>query len=470
MGRFGIERAVLWQGLREAAAGARDFNALCILEHVLPASAMRAPVQPPPPAAPAPDDPAYVQFSSGSTARPKGVVITHRNVVYNLAWAVGDAPRESGHTGLTWLPLYHDMGLVGGFLSNLLLPNPVVLMHTLCFLMKPVSWLEAITRFRVDGTNCPNFALDVCAWRIPERDLDRRRIDLRSWKYLGLGAEPIRTPSVERFVKRFKRFGFDPLAVHPGYGMAEATLMATSISYREGLTVRRVDGARLVSVGRPVGDTELRILDPDGRQLGAGRVGEVALRGTSVSPGYLDAPQETAASFRDGWFHTGDLGTLDDQGRLYITGRLKDLIIIQGRNVYGHEIAHVVEALPAVAKGKVYAFGVERDGREGVVVLAVPARRPPAQMGKRAELVARGLGLTGLPGRALGWVLAILGTLAGRFRRLEVPEIERRIRSHLMKELGLAVEDVLLVTSIPKTTSGKVKRDACEELYRQSRA
>ncbi len=383
----------------------------------------------PPPAAVSPDDLAFVQFSSGSTSRPKGVRITHRNLLDNLRLIVENDRRTADSVMVSWLPLYHDMGLVGGLLSNLVRHNTTVLMDPLCFLLRPINWLRAVSRHRGTLTAVPNFALDLCTDRITDEQLADEPLDLGSFRYVYNGAEPVRPESIRRFEQRFAPCGFVPGSIRPVYGMSEATLIISAPGFddRE-RPVREIDGAPVPSVGRPLGDLEVRIVDERGAALGPGRVGEIRVRGTSITPGYLDAGGGPAGPTPDGWLPTGDLGLLDAAGRLYIAGRKNDLIIHQGRNYYAHDIAARIAELPGVRKGKVFVFGVEHEERERVVVMTAPPRR------------ARGG---------------------------DAEEFKTAIRRFVLREFGLPVHDVHLVGQMPKTTSGKVARHRCVDIYRR---
>lgn len=394
----------------------------------------------PEPAQVAPDDVAFVQFSSGSTSQPKGIPITHRSLLYNLSLIVDNDRRSEGSVFVSWLPLYHDMGLVGGLLTNFMCPNTLVLMPPKCFIARPIFWLDAITRFRGTVTAIPNFALDVCTQRISDEQLRDSRPDLGSLRYVYNGSEPVRPASIRRFEERLGRFGFVPGSIYPVYGMAEATLIVSAPPFEHPETVRTFEGRAVPSVGYPLGDFQVEIRDEDGRRLGADRVGEIHLRGTSVTRGYLGSQGEAAGRGADGWLATGDLGFLDAEGRLYVTGRKKDLLIVQGQNFYGHDIAACVEEGLGLRPGTVHAFSVEGEEAESVVVMvAVP--RP------RSRETAGGQGPSVDPDRL----------------RADVYKL-------ILREFGLAVRDVHLVQRLPKTTSGKIMRHECLRMYVERRA
>ncbi len=381
------------------------------------------------PAAVEPGDVAFVQFSSGSTSHPKGVRITHRGLVTNASLIAANDRRTVESVWVSWLPLYHDMGLVGGLLTNFLLKNDLVLMHPRCFLTRPVSWLAAISKYGGTVTAIPNFALDLCSERIPEEQLEEFRIDLRTFRYIYNGAEPVRPKSIRRFEERFVPWGYVPGSIYPVYGMSETTLIVSAPDRDRPEVVRRIEGMDVPSVGYPLGDFRVRIVDEQGNDLAAGEIGEILLRGTSVTPGYLDE-KANAESLRDGWLSTGDLGILDEEGRLYITGRKKDLIIYQGKNFYGHDVAASVAELPVAKVGHTYAFSVDVDGVERVVVMLTPAK-------------SDGEGF-------------------------DAETVRETVKRHVLRSFGLPVDDVVLVPRIPKTTSGKVSRHLCEQIYREA--
>ncbi|HZN56309.1 MAG TPA: AMP-binding protein [Candidatus Polarisedimenticolaceae bacterium] len=374
------------------------------------------------PASVTPGDVAFVQFSSGSTSQPKGVRITHGGIVHNIGLIVDSDRRTSESVWVSWLPLYHDMGLIGGLLTNFLLKNPLVLMHPRCFVTRPIAWLQAISRHRGYVTAIPNFALDICTQRISDEQLRETPLDLSSFRYIYNGSEPVRPGSIRRFEERFARFGFVPGSVRPVYGMAEATLIISAPRFEEPEIVRTIEGMEIPSVGHPLGDFEVRIRDEAGSDLPPGSVGELHIRGTSVTPGYLDATGDASGVSRDGWLATGDLGIRDADGRLFITGRKKDLMIVQGRNFYGHDIAACIEETYALRSGSAYVFSIEREGQEVVVVMLAPAEPPPETL--RAD-----------------------------------------IQKLVLREFGLAIHDLHVVQRIPKTTSGKIIRHVCRQMY-----
>jgi len=386
-----------------------------------------------------PDDVAFVQFSSGSTAHPKGVRITHRGILYNIGLVMGADRRTPDSVWVGWLPLYHDMGLVGGLLTNLVHRNTLVLMHPRCFVTRPIAWLAAITRHRGTVTAIPNFALDICTQRVTDEQLRETPLDLSTFRFIHNGSEPVRIASIRRFEEKFSRSGFVPGSIYPVYGMAEATLIITAPKHGEPEVVRRIGGMDVPSVGFPLGDFEIEIRDDDGAVLGAGRVGEIHVRGTSVTPGYLETA-DASGLIQDGWLATGDLGLRDSEGRLYITGRKKDLIIIQGRNFYGHDVAACVEESLGLRPGSAHVFSIDREGQEAVIVMLALPKQAANGAGDRRD------------------------------RAVELDQLRLDIRKLVLREFGLGVHDVHFVQRIPKTTSGKIIRHVCQQMYLKSRA
>lgn len=390
-----------------------------------------------------PEDLCFLQFTSGSTSRPKGVMVSHTNLVANATAFLGPhgLDRRDEDVGVSWLPLYHDMGLIGFILGTLICDIPVVILPTESFARMPRLWLETITRFRGTITYAPNFAYQLVTKRVRDRDLER--LDLSSVRVAGCGAEPIRAQTLRDFAERMAPAGFDARAFLPSYGMAESTLavtfhpvsepMVTDVvdadAMKRGEAIRADEDAattlELVSCGVPFPGHDLRIVGEGGEQLGERRVGEVVVRGPSVTAGYYQNADATAEAYRDGWLHTGDLGYLAD-GNLYVCGRIKDLIIIRGANHYPQDIEWVVADLPKVRRGNVVAFSVMRDGVEQLVVAA------EGNSGDAAEL-------------------------------------REAIVQKVNEELGLTPWHVCIVPvgTLPKTSSGKAQRRKTRQMFEE---
>ena len=389
----------------------------------------------------APSDVAFLQFTSGSTSQPKGVVVTHDNLRANsegiMVHGINSTPAD---IGVSWLPLWnHDMGLIGFVFAPIFANVQVVLMHTATFARRPWSWLETISRNRGTITYAPNFAYNLIARRARDRDL--AGIDLSSLRIAGCGAEPIHARTLHAFAERMKAYGFRREAFVPSYGMAEATL-AISIAHspREPRwlqldadalradTVKRVErvgGVDVVNNGPVLPGHEVRIVSVEtGDALGEEQIGEITVRGPSITSGYFRAPEQTALAFRDGWLRTGDLGFLS-AGDVYVCGRLKDLIIVRGRNHFPQDIEWIVAEVEGVRRGNAVAFSTtDSDGDEQLVVVAE----------------------------------ALSSEAAG------LPE---RIASAVLQSAGVSPWQVVLVAqgSIPKTSSGKPQRRKTRELF-----
>ncbi|WP_437742531.1 amino acid adenylation domain-containing protein [Sorangium sp. So ce1504] len=395
---------------------------------------------------------AFLQYTSGSTGTPKGVVLTHGNLLRNELMI----QRAFAHTAesviVGWLPPHHDMGLIGNILQPLYVGVPCIQLAPEHFLMRPRRWLEAISRYRATTSGGPNFAYELCIRKIPPEQ--REGLDLGSWKVAFNGAEPIRAATLDRFAEAFAPAGFRREAFYPCYGLAEATLLVTGGAADAPPVVRAVDraglaqghavfeprrpedGVALVGCGgSPAGD-EVRIVDPETlRPCKDERVGEIWVAGASVAQGYWERPEETALTFEarlstgEGPFlRTGDLG-FSSRGELYVTGRLKDLIIVRGRNIYPQDIELTSEeSHPGLRAGGGAAFSVDVDGEERIVIVQELGRRAPAS--EPAELGA-----------------AIERAVADRHE--------------------VAVHAVVLIKpgNLPRTTSGKVQRRACRARF-----
>ncbi|HYG63041.1 MAG TPA: AMP-binding protein, partial [Thermoanaerobaculia bacterium] len=398
---------------------------------------------------PDPESPAFLQYTSGSTSLPKGVTITHANLVHNSGMIQRAFRQDAESVVVGWLPLYHDMGLIGNVLQPLWCGGRCVLMSPVAFLQRPRRWLEAIGRYRATTSGGPNFAYQLCAQKIGPAE--REGLDLSSWQVAFNGAEPVRAEALERFAAAFGPQGFRREAFYPCYGLAEATLFVSGATLGEPVRVEAVDAAalerheavpageetarRLVSCGRAWDGQRIAIVDPEsGAELPPGRVGEVWVAGPSVAAGYWGRPEVTERDFQarldlgDGPFlRTGDLGFLKD-GELFVTGRLKDLIILRGRNHYPQDLERTAEAGHAELRpGGAAAFAVEVNGEERLVVAAEVERR---------------------------W-------------RAELEELAAAVRRTVAEEHEVQVYEVVLLKpgGLPKTSSGKVQRHACRAGY-----
>ncbi|WP_205873453.1 AMP-binding protein [Mycobacterium camsae] len=394
---------------------------------------------------------ALIQYTSGSTGDPKGVALTHANLIANTE-AIGDAVVRAGlrpsDAVVSWMPLYHDFGLIGTWMGlGLFTGVSVVLISPVDFLTKPALWLWAIDRFRAAAVATTPFALNHVTRRVPDDHV--AGLDLSSLKLAFLGAEPIRANSVDEFCRRFEPYGFRRSAIAPAYGLAESCVgVALSHGGRHGPRVDHVDAARLaaegcalpaergrparsiVSVGVPIRGQQIRVVDAAHRRpLPERWEGRILVRGRSVMSGYFGRPEATAAVLIDGWLDTGDLGYFAD-GELFITGRVKDLIIKAGRNFHPQDIEHAVGRLTGVRKGCVIAFGVpSRDAGEGIVVVL--------------ETTETTTDFTWCHG------------------------LKASVRAAVVETTGTSLDDVVLIRrgSMLKTSSGKLRRQETRQAY-----
>lgn len=407
---------------------------------------------------------AFLQYTSGSTNQPKGVMVSHRNLLENSAYMRHSMMVTPDSTIATWLPAYHDMGLIFGLIQPLFTGVPCYAMAPVAFLQQPLKWLRAISRYRATHSAAPNFAFEMCAQKITAAQ--REELDLSSWRVAINGAEPIRFDTLRRFVDAFGPCGFRREAFLPGYGLAEATLMVSGFKRFPTPDVRAVEvealeqnravqaepgteGTKLlVGSGGVCLGTEVVVVNPSSLTCCApGQVGELWVSGPSVAQGYWNRPELSEQTFRarladtnEGPFlRTGDLGVVLE-GEVFVTGRIKDVIIIGGRNHYPQDIELTAERChDAVRPDCVAAFSVETDGGERLVVAAEVDRKYLRAAPPRAD-EAEGLG-----------------------KSAELKAVRRAVRQAVSDCHGVQVQEVVLlrVGSIPKTSSGKIRRHAC---------
>lgn len=336
-------------------------------------------------------DIAYLQYSSGSTRFPHGVAVTHTALLHNLGSHAHGMLIDGDDRCVSWLPFYHDMGLVGCFLSMVANQVSTDYLKTADFARRPLSWLDLISRNK--GTSCsfsPTFGYEICARRIGSQSNVKERFDLSRWRLAGNGADMIRPDVMQRFTDAFAPAGFDAKAFLPSYGLAEATLAVTLMPPGEGMEVELVEETELsgdepaggnrpkryraiVNCGKPVRDTLLEIREEDGSVLPEKTVGKVWMQSPSVMECYYRDPDATAACLVDGWLDTGDMGYLSD-GYLYVVGRAKDMIIINGKNHWPQDIEWAVEQLPGFKAGDIAAFAITTPGGEETPAVLVQCR------------------------------------------------------------------------------------------------
>ncbi|HVV37513.1 MAG TPA: fatty acyl-AMP ligase [Acidimicrobiales bacterium] len=387
-----------------------------------------------------PESLAVLQFTSGSTSDPKGVMLPHRTVLANLDGAATAAQLTDDDVAVSWLPLYHDMGLIGLFTLPMVLGIDLVLASPQDFMAAPARWVEWISAYGGTCTAGPNFSYALAA-----RALRRASgLDLSRWRLALNGAEPVNPATVNEFCEAGAPFGFAPGAAFPAFGMAELAIAGTFPVPGTGLRVDTVDSRVVESdhfaavvdpsaaqarsfalLGRPIPGLEIRITDPEtGSAMREREVGELEIRGTSVTPGYYQRPEETAATFRGEWFRTGDLGYLVD-GELALCGRIKDVIIVGGRNVFPEDVERAAERVDGVRPGNVIAFSIQNErGKERLVVVAET----------KAD---------------------------------DHEPIRAQVATRVREAVGLPTDDVILVLpgSLPKTSSGKLQRSLCRSRY-----
>ncbi len=406
---------------------------------------------------PDPADIALLQYTSGSTGIPKGVMVTHRNIMRNLEFIRQSFSLNLESVSVSWLPSFHDMGLIDGVIGAVYNGYPAVLMPPVTFIQKPVRWLRAISKYRGTHGGAPNFAYDLCVDNVSEEE--RSGLDLSSMETLYCGAEPIRKDTFERFIETYSPSGFTRKSIYPCYGMAETTLIISGPAAKRGpvylnvsssqLELNKVkpvdagdpDSRYLVGVGHQWIDTKVKIVNPELlTESGNDEIGEIWVSGSIVTTGYWNKPEVSEKTFKayikgenenshPGWLRTGDLGFFQDN-ELYITGRLKDMIILHGRNYYPHDIEFLVEnSHHCLRSGASAAFSVEVGSREKLVIVAEVERTCIRDFDKEA--------------------------------------VAETIRKHIADELELEVYAIAFIrtASIPKTSSGKIQRKQCKHEF-----
>jgi acyl-CoA synthetase (AMP-forming)/AMP-acid ligase II len=409
--------------------------------------------------APGPQDIAFLQYTSGSTSDPKGVMVTHGNLIENLEMIRVTLGNTRRSTYVSWVPLYHDMGLILNVLQSLYIGSLCVLVAPVTFVQRPLTWLRAIHDYRAEVAGAPNFAFDLCVQRF--RADQAEGLDLSCWKLAFNAAEPVRADTIERFAATFGAYGFDPRAMYPLYGMAEATLLISSGQRGGGPVIRTIsldafrrnevataasksDAHRVVGCGRNIIGQRIAIVDPDTRRrLSPDHIGEVWVAGPHVCNGYWRNPDATRSTFQvhiegqkdnEAWLRTGDLGFMDENGELFITGRRKDLLIVRGMNYYPQDIENTVyDSHPALRRHCGAAFSVLTEKNEEKIILVQEVERTHR-------------------------------------RGLDIEDIIACIREAVANEHEIALDAIVLIRpgGIPKTTSGKIQRSLARQMWLQN--
>jgi acyl-CoA synthetase (AMP-forming)/AMP-acid ligase II len=393
----------------------------------------------------APDDIAILQHSSGTTGLQKGVALSHKAVLNQLdaySRAIQLDPKKD--VIVSWLPLYHDMGLISCFLMPILLRVPVIEMSPFDWVRAPYKLMQSVSQYKGTLSWLPNFAYNFCANKIRERNMEG--VDLSSWRAVINCSEPVHAESHKLFAEKFEKFGLNPSALQTSYAMAENVFGVTQSRLEAGSTVVELDresfmtkriatppvenqpAMKMMSSGHPLPNTQTRVVDESGNDVPERVIGEIMLKSNCMLSGYYNRPDATEAALRDGWYMTGDYGFLAD-GELYVSGRKKDMIIVGGKNIYPQDLESLTSEVPGVHPGRAVAFGMydEEAGTEEVVIIAEADSEDPSEQEAIADA----------------------------------------IRKHVTKSSAIALRHVKVVDEkwIVKTSSGKTARSANKEKF-----
>jgi fatty-acyl-CoA synthase len=442
--RFMISFARIRKLIGSALADSKHLEALFLAKEIQPE-------QPKQPAIPSldPDATAFIQYTSGSTGLPKGAMLSHRALLCNVVGIAQGIDCTENDISISWLPLFHDMGLIGSLFTSLYTGAHLYAMQPESFVTDPICWLELITQHRATIATAPNFAYHLMANRIePDR---AKGLDLSSLKVALNGAEPVDLRTLDRFERMFESVGYGDNVSFPVYGMAETCLAATFPPLAQRFEVQPLDREALeaertakpagvndqfpyqaVSVGTPIQGQEVAIVDAHAQRVAQDQVGQILVRGSSLMLGYYNNPQATDAAIKDDWLHTGDLGFISGD-RLFVTGRAKEMIIKRGRNYYPYDIERAASQVAGVRKGCLVAFSVPNpdSGTEDLILVAETREKDGKQQQK----------------------------------------IVKQIAAEVLAAVGLRPDQTVLVAprTLPKTTSGKLQRLLAKKRYEQGR-
>lgn len=414
-----------------------------------------------------PDDITFLQYTSGSTSNPKGVIVTHRNLIHNFEIMAYEFQHSENTRMMTWLPFYHDMGLIGNILQNVYNGGTCYIMNSFDFIQNPVRWLKAITKYRITYSGGPDFSYRLCSQKITSAE--KQTLDLSTWSHAYSGSEPIHAETIHNFHEQFQTCGFQAKAMQPGYGLAEFTLCATVSSLNTGPRFLNISSTALqqnevyivaekdvvehsthVSCGKISPFLSIKIVNPATHMsCNNQQVGEIWLKGDSVTAGYWNDETKSNSTFNASlidtqeshFLRTGDLGFIADE-ELYITGRIKDVMIIRGQNYYPQDIERVIAAAhPEINEMNVAAFSIEDNGSEELIIVL--------EMNREYKHIIRKQQLD---------------------LEIEVQRIAQIVRAHVLESMQINAWDVQIIQplSIPKTSSNKIQRNKCKEMYMNS--